>query len=108
MKARPFIATFIGVHVIFIFLQIHKHSQIIKHSYALQKNEQTKQLLVKKKQALTHQLYAGKNRSAIKDIAIAQLHMKPIQLRQIKTIESLNNLNNSNATIKEQTHDSRV
>lgn len=89
MKVKPFLLAFVSIHVILIFLQIHKHSQIIKYSYELQKNEQTKELLVKKKLALTHQLYACKNRSAVKECAIAQLHMKPIQLHQIKKLDSL-------------------
>lgn len=99
MKIKPFLLAFVSIHVVLIFLQIHKHSQFIKYLYALQKNEQTRELLVKKKQALTHQLYACKNRSAIKDCAIAQLHMKPIQLRHIKTLDDLQpHTNNSEAS----------
>lgn len=99
MKVKPFLVAFIGINLALVFLQVHKHSQFIKYLYALQKNEQTKELLVKKKQSLTHQLYACKNRSAIKDCAIAQLHMKPIQLRQIKKLDSLQHIVSPEASL---------
>lgn len=86
MQRKTFITIFVGTHILFIFLQIHKHSQIIKQSYTKQKFEQEKTLLIKKKQALTHQLYACKNKSTIKDFAIKELGMQPLRLSQIKTI----------------------
>ncbi|MCA9770236.1 hypothetical protein KC460_02610 [Candidatus Dependentiae bacterium] len=88
MKQKTFITVFVGAHILFIFLQIHKHSQIVKNSYTKQKFEQEKTLLIKKKQALTHQLYAYKNKSAIKDFATKKLGMQPLRLSQIKTLTS--------------------
>ena len=86
MKRKIFIPLFIGTHILFIFLQIYKHSQVIKLSYKKQKNEADRQLLAQKKQDLTHQLYALKNRSAIKKFAMNHLNMKKITLKQIKKI----------------------
>lgn len=86
MKKNTFITIFIAIHVVFIFLQIHKYSQIIKQSYQKQKNELQKNELIQKKQLLTHQLYAMKNRSIVKKFAQESLNMHPINLSQIKKL----------------------
>lgn len=86
MKKATFIALFVSAHVILIFLQIHKHSQRIRLSYQTQKNEAEKELLVQKKQDLTQQVYALKNRSAIKKFALNKLNMSKIQLKQINKL----------------------
>ncbi len=67
-------------------MQIHNYSQIIKAHYQKQKNETEKLVLVQKKQELTHHLYALQNKAKVKEFAIAQLHMEPVSLDQIKTL----------------------
>lgn len=71
----------------FIFMHIHKYSQVIKANYEKQKNEITKTTLLQKKQELTHQLYALHNRSQVKQFALAQ-KMEPVSLNQIKRLNA--------------------
>ena len=86
MGSRAFITLFILIHVIFIFLQIHKQSYGIKLSYQKQKNEKNKQQLIEKKNNLTQELHTMQNRSDIKKYAENSLGMKKIFLSQIKQI----------------------
>lgn len=88
MKKGAFIAIFVGTHIAFVFVQIHQYSQVIKYSYQKQKNETLKNTLVQKKQALTHQIYALQNRTAVKQFATNTLKMEPIHLNQIKKINT--------------------
>ncbi len=86
MKKTLFIAVFIGAHIIFIFLQIHKHSQVIHYSYEKQKKETQKNNLIQKRQLVEQQQYAIKNRSTIKQFAGNVLRMKKVKLSQIKKL----------------------
>ena len=86
MKRTLFIPIFIAAHVVFVFLQIHQYSKIIKISYEKQKNEQHVENLLKKQQSLTHTFNALQNKSAIKQFAQQQLHMQPVSLKQIKKL----------------------
>lgn len=87
MKKTGFILIFISTHVTFVFLQIHQYSHLINNSYQKQKTEKMKEQLLQKKQALTHQLYALHNKTAIKNFAQNQLKMEPIDMQQIKKLE---------------------
>ncbi len=84
MSNRSFITFFITIHVVFIFLQIHKQSYVIELSYQKQKNEKLKQELTDKKNGLTQELHMVQNRSNIKKYAESSLGMKKISLSQIK------------------------
>lgn len=86
MKRPAFLFLFIGTHVLFIVLQIHKHTLITKLSYQKQKHESDKVHLEKKKQDLVNQLYALADRSDIKKFAASHLHLQPITLSQVKKI----------------------
>ena len=87
MKKHSFITLFIGVHVLFIFMHIHKHMQFIKQSFCKQKNERLRIELVHKKQELINQLYAEKNRADVKQFA--QDHgLKSIRLNRVKRVAS--------------------
>ena len=88
MKKANFITLFISVNVLFIFAQIYKHSSVIKLSYRKQKNEADKKLLMQKKQDLTQQLYALKDRKAIKRYAANKLNMRKVNLKNIKTLKT--------------------
>lgn len=85
-KKSAFITIFISTHIVFIFLHIHKYSQVVKASYQKQKNTIMLEALCQKKQDLTHAWYALQNRSAIKQFAINTLKMEPINLNQVKKI----------------------
>jgi len=88
MKKHTFITLFIGTNIMFIFLQIHKHNLVINQSYRKQTNEHARATLVQKKRQLTQQLYALKDRSAIKQFAQENLNMSPIKLGQINKLNS--------------------
>lgn len=90
MRKNMFIATFIVAHVIFIFLQIHKHAQFIKQSYRKQKNEKLHDKLRKEKDILTHQLHSLQRHGTIKSYAQNKLNMVPMHIRQIKRVPCVN------------------
>ena len=88
MKKLTLIIIFIGSHIIFIFLQIHKHSLFIKNSYQRQKNETVQESLLQKKQELLHNLHVLKEQSRVKQFAHENLDMDTVTLRQLKKIPS--------------------
>lgn len=75
---------FIGIQLLLVVLQIHKHTTRAQISYNKQKNEKRKQGLLIKRQEMMQQLYGLKNYDAIKEFAQKELHMKQITLSQIK------------------------
>ncbi len=83
LKKPSFITLFITIHIILIFLQVHKHTLFIKNNYHQQQYEKQIIALTEKKQKLTQELYALKDREAIKKFAQNSLHMRPYKLRQI-------------------------
>lgn len=87
MNKKLFITTIIGTHIIFVMLHIHTYSRIIKQSYQKQKNEQLRLTLTHKKQQLTQQLYLLKEQVAIKQFALEQLHLEPINLKQVRKLK---------------------
>ena len=88
MKKNSFITFFITVHIILIFLQVHKHTLFIKNSYNHQQCEKKIALLTEKKQTLTQELYAMKDRENIKQYAQNKLKMRPYTLHQIKKLQT--------------------
>ncbi len=88
IKKSTFITIFVSTHIIFIFLHIHKYSQVVKASYEKQKNSISLETLRQKKQDITHKWYALQNRNAIKQFAINTMKMEPITLNQIKKINA--------------------
>lgn len=91
MKQPLFVALFISTHLVFVFLQIYKHTQLVALSFQKQKNERTLSTLQEKKQELTNKWCSRINRSEVKKIALEQLKMKPIQLSAIKRLSSHDN-----------------
>jgi hypothetical protein len=83
MKKPSFITFFITAHIIFIFLQVHKHTLFIKNNYHQQLSEKNIFVLQEKKQKLTQELHVLKDRDAIKKFAYEKLHMRPYALKQI-------------------------
>ena len=86
MKKNSFITFFITIHIMLIFLQVHKHTLFIKNSYNHQQCEKKLALLQEKKQTLTQELYALKDRDNIKKYAQNKLKMRPYALNQIKKL----------------------
>ena len=86
MKKKSFLTIFISAHIILIFLQIHKHTLFIKNSYNHQQCEKKLATLTEKKQTLTQELYALKDRENIKKYAQEKLHMRPYALNQVKKL----------------------
>ena len=88
MKRNTITILLITVHLIFIFLQIHKHAFFIQESFRKQKNEKNKAILEQKKQTLMHELYKLRNHRTIKKFARNKLNMNSISLTQIKTLKN--------------------
>jgi len=86
MKKNSFITIFITAHIVLIFLQVHKHTLFIKNSYKHQQCEKKVAALTEKKQILTQELYALKDRENIKKYARDTLHMHPYTLAQVKKL----------------------
>lgn len=91
MKQPIFVTIFISVHIVFIFLQIYKHTQQVALSFQKQKNERVFTTLQEKKQELTNKWCSRINRSEVKKVAIEQLGMKPLQLSNIKRLTGHDN-----------------
>ena len=85
MKKITFIAVFLSTHVLLVFLQIYKHSQYIKISYARQTNECRKEELMHRVQKLTHQLQTLKKSSTISTLA-KKSGMRNVKINQIHTL----------------------
>jgi len=88
MKKNSFITLFITAHILLIFLQIHKHTLFIKNSYNHQQCEKKLATLQEKKQTLTQELYALKDRENIKKYAQDKLKMRPYALNQVKKLNT--------------------
>ena len=86
MKKNFFITIIITVHIVLIFLQVHKHTLFIKNSYNHQQCEKKIVALTEKKQILTQELYALKDRESIKKYAQNNLKMRPYALNQVKKL----------------------
>lgn len=86
MKKNSFLTFVISAHIIIIFLQIHKHTLFVKNSYNQQQCEKNLATLTEKKQILTQELHALKDREYIKKYAQEKLNMRPYALNQVKKL----------------------
>jgi len=86
MKKTTFITIFITAHVLFIILQIHKHSKFVKLSYVQQQHKKVHDRLVQKKEMIKQHLYTQQNRTAVKKLAYEKLGMRQIRMGQIKRL----------------------
>lgn len=91
-KANLLLYAFITINLLFIFLQIHKQSSLVKLYYEKQRLEKEKEQLIQKKNSLTQQLYELKDPNNIMKYCADKLNMKKVKLNQIKKIT----LNESN------------
>lgn len=83
-KKIYFISFFVGMHVIFIILQIHKQSSFIKLSYEKQRLEKEQRELIALQNTLNERLSKLQDPEAIKKYALNKLNMKHIALNQIR------------------------
>ncbi len=86
MKRNLFIIIFVATNIGFFFLQIRKQMLFIKESFRKQKNERTVANLEQKSQEIMNQLYTAQNKTDIKRYAREALHMRPVQLTQLKKL----------------------
>ena len=84
---KAFLFIFISVNLIFIFLQIYKHSVFVKLSYEQQRLEQEQENLAKKKIDLIEKLHTNQRHKPVKDFAQNKLKMQRIKLKQIKRLD---------------------
>jgi len=89
MKKTTFISIFITAHVLFIILQIHKHSKFVKLSYVQQQHKKVYDRLVQKKEKIKQHLYAQQDRTAVKKLAYEKLDMRQIRMGQIKSLDTI-------------------
>ncbi len=92
MKKAYFITLFVGMHIIFIILQIHKQSSFIKLSYDKQRLEKEKRELLTQKDTLTQQLSQLQDHDVIKQFALNRLKMKQVSLKQIRHTDDTSKL----------------
>lgn len=86
MKRNLFALLFVGTHIVFIILQIHRHTLYIQYSYQKQKNEKAYDNLLKEKEMLAYELHTLHNNETIKKYAQNDLGMMPTNLKQIKKV----------------------
>jgi len=84
---KAFLFIFISVNLIFIFLQIYKHSVFVKLSYEQQRLEREQENLAKKKIDLIEKLHTNQRHKPVKDFAEDKLKMQRIKLKQIKRLD---------------------
>lgn len=88
MNQSRFLTIFITANVLFILLHIHKHTQIVRHSYKKQELEQQIHFLCEEKERLLQKICNLKNHEAIQTYAQKELNMQQLQLHQIKKIQT--------------------
>ena len=88
MKKGSIVAVCISMHLIFIFLHIHKHMAFVKESFKKQENERTIDLLKQTKHEALNSWYLAHNRSEIKTFAGTHLNMKSARLHNMKRINN--------------------
>lgn len=86
MKKNSFLTFVISAHIVIIFSQIYKHTLFVENSYNQQQCDKTLTLLTEKKQILTQELHALKDREYIKKYAQEKLNMRPYALNQVKKL----------------------
>ena len=84
MKQITFIGFIIGIHLLFILLEIVKQNQLAQLSYTHLRLTNRLQVLQKQELSLMHQLEQEHNLDTIQTYAQANLNFKPQTLKQTK------------------------
>ena len=82
MKQIHLIIIFVLVNALFIFLLVHKQSQIIQLRYKIQKREAEEKELLKRRDYLLYKLQEQQNLKDVKNFARETLNMEPIKLKE--------------------------
>ena len=86
MKQATFFKIAVATNICFLFLIVQKSSKSIQLSYDKQKLLNEKESLTHRQAELTHQLYACKSLSNVKQFAQKELCMKPCSIKQVKPL----------------------
>lgn len=86
MKRSVFISLFIGVHVVFVLLVIHKQNAFIALSYDKQRKEKMIAQLKETKKLLEREQYALTAHERVKTFASKELGMEPMSIKQLRTL----------------------
>lgn len=101
MKQATFFKIAVVTNICFLFLIVQKSSKSIQLSYDKQKLLNEKESLTHRQAELTHQLYACKSLTNVKQFAQKELGMKPCSIKQVKPLELVTNTQPSDSnTIK--------
>ena len=84
MKQSHIILSFVAVNALFIFLLVHKQSQIIQLRYKIQKLQNHEKELLKKEQHLLYILQEQQELKKVKTFALDDLKMQPIKLKEVE------------------------
>jgi len=84
MKQATFFKIVLATNICFLFLIVQKSSKSIQLSYDRQKILNEKEELTHRQTELTHQLYANKSLTKVKQFANHELGMKPCTIKQVK------------------------
>lgn len=80
---RFWLIAFVSCNLLFILLQIYKQSLFVKVAYTQQRLERERDALRQHKAQCLAELHTQRAYSKIKQFAVSQLGMQPIQLSQI-------------------------
>jgi hypothetical protein len=86
MGKKGFLILFLGTHLVFVVLQIHKHSKLVKLAYTKQKIELERTAMLKYRACLMQRLQMAKNLDNIKQYACDTLGMQQLSLGSIKKL----------------------
>ena len=83
-EANHIIVLFVLANALFIFLLVHKQSQIIQLRYKIQKLQSQEKELLKKQEHLLYILQEQQQLHLVKQYATNDLQMEPIKLKDVK------------------------
>lgn len=86
MKRPFFISCFIGAHILFVLLVIHKQNKFIEFSYEKQRKEKMVAQLRELKKKLERERYALTSHERVKTFAHKELGMEPMSIKQLRTL----------------------
>lgn len=86
VKKSLFISCFIGVHILFVLLVIHKQNKFIEFSYEKQRKEKMIAQLRELKKKLERERYILTSYERVKSFAQKELGMEPMSIKQFRNI----------------------
>lgn len=89
MKKISALILFFCCNAALIFFEVHKQGKYLKLSYEIQKLQAQVCNLSKQKTDLTYELYSLQQPDKIQEVAIKDLNMKNIELKNLKTVPNI-------------------